>query len=323
MTDHPSSDRDELVVAYLDGEAAPAERAIVEADPELMARVEILGEVMAMVGEPVMPPPPEVKRAHIAAALDVSATAPNVTSMSTRRRRFGAPQLAAAAAVVIALFAIPVVLTSGGDDDTETAATVASGDDAASAAREDFAGDDGSASDAAGAELFDGGELEASAEDEPAEEAAEEPAMESAEAPAADELAEADQDDTTDDTEGDAEPQDADDGGGDGAADEFVVPRLDVELAPGFDELALQVLPPPSGTIGADVDEGTIDDLNCVVDRAADTGADDVILQAGRALVGNQFVQYVVVERLVDDTPVTELIVFDEICAPVYTDQVG
>lgn len=311
MTDHPSSDRDELVVAYLDGEATPAERAVVEADPELMARVEILGEVMAMVGEPVMPPPPEVRRAHIAAALEASDTAPNVASLATRRRRFGAAQIAAVAAVVVALFAIPFAFT-GGDDDTETA--VSSADDATEARSSDglataesAAGDDG----AAGAELFQGDEAAA---EEPAEAAAEEPAEAPAAEPAEEPLAE---------TDADAELIEEESAAADDAGDAFVAQRLDVELAPTLDELRLQVLPPPDGIRTGSVAEAPIDDLGCVLDRAATLGTDDRIEQAGTALVGNQFVQYAVLERQVDGTTVGELVVFDEICAPILTVAIG
>ena len=62
MTDSPSSDRDELVAAYLDGEATPAERAIVEGDADLMERVAILSQVVSMVSEPVAPAP--ARRLH-------------------------------------------------------------------------------------------------------------------------------------------------------------------------------------------------------------------------------------------------------------------
>jgi len=58
---------DELVSAYLDGEAAPDEIVVVESNPELMARVDSMRAASGLVGQPVAPP--AQKEAHIAAAL--------------------------------------------------------------------------------------------------------------------------------------------------------------------------------------------------------------------------------------------------------------
>ena len=55
MTDHAPSDHDELIAAYVDGEATEGERALVEGDPELMGRVAIMREIAELVGEPVSP----------------------------------------------------------------------------------------------------------------------------------------------------------------------------------------------------------------------------------------------------------------------------
>jgi len=59
---------DELVSAYLDGQAAPDEIAAVEASPELMARVESMRVITAQIATPATPPAVQ-KEAHIAAAL--------------------------------------------------------------------------------------------------------------------------------------------------------------------------------------------------------------------------------------------------------------
>ena len=75
----------------------------------------------------------------------VSDTAPNVTSLATKRRRFNYTQVAAIAAVVIALFAIPIALR-GGDEDDQSA-----GGELTSAATDDSAGGD----DGAAARLWD------------------------------------------------------------------------------------------------------------------------------------------------------------------------
>ena len=60
---------DELVSAYVDGAAAPDEVAIVEASPELMARVEALQEVAGFLAGPVTPPGETTREQHLAAAL--------------------------------------------------------------------------------------------------------------------------------------------------------------------------------------------------------------------------------------------------------------
>ena len=60
---------DELVSAYLDGDAAPDEIAAVESSPELMARVEEMREAIEALAAPVAPPPDDVRAAHLSAAL--------------------------------------------------------------------------------------------------------------------------------------------------------------------------------------------------------------------------------------------------------------
>ncbi|MGH9118827.1 MAG: zf-HC2 domain-containing protein, partial [Acidimicrobiales bacterium] len=57
----PSDDLDELVSAYLDGEATPEESARVDADPELQARVAGLRAVAAAVAGPFAPPSAEAR----------------------------------------------------------------------------------------------------------------------------------------------------------------------------------------------------------------------------------------------------------------------
>ena len=58
---------DELVSAYLDGEAAPDEIEVVESSPELLAQVEALRGLTQELGN-VTPPPAAQKEAHLAAA---------------------------------------------------------------------------------------------------------------------------------------------------------------------------------------------------------------------------------------------------------------
>lgn len=60
---------DELVSAYLDGQAAPDEILVVESSPELMERVQSLRSVANLIGESPTPPAAQ-KEAHLSAALD-------------------------------------------------------------------------------------------------------------------------------------------------------------------------------------------------------------------------------------------------------------
>jgi len=59
---------DELVSAYLDGEAAPDEIALVESTPELRARVETLRSLSGMINQPSAAPA-DTKSAHLSAAM--------------------------------------------------------------------------------------------------------------------------------------------------------------------------------------------------------------------------------------------------------------
>lgn len=137
--DRPSIDPsdEELVSAYLDGEATADERARVEADPALLAEVEAFRAVAAAVGGPVLPPDRHRGDRMIAAALaaaeprsdrsdsadppeqparpehrDRSADA-DVVPIGRRRSRWltRAPGLAAAAAVLF-LIGIGLVVTA-------------------------------------------------------------------------------------------------------------------------------------------------------------------------------------------------------------------
>jgi hypothetical protein len=118
MSDLDPTTRDELVSAFLDGEATPAERAQIEGDPELLKRATELRSVADLVAAPVL-----VDRAlrsgQIEAALAQSSTAPNITSLETRRKRRLDPRVLSAAAVVLAaIVALPFVFNSGSDDTT-------------------------------------------------------------------------------------------------------------------------------------------------------------------------------------------------------------
>jgi len=148
MTVLPNDD-DELVSAYLDGEATPDEVARVESDPVLLARVEAIRAAIGLTAQPVPPAPSVAREAAISAALaaaddvlprlgtagpgpppPVAAPPPPapVIDLAARRRRANRAWLAAAAVAAVALVAVPLVLRS--DDDTAT--TVAGADKRAS-----------------------------------------------------------------------------------------------------------------------------------------------------------------------------------------------
>jgi hypothetical protein len=135
MTDqHPS---DEVVSAYLDGEATPTEAAAVEASAPARARRDELDAVRAQVGEPVVPPI-GARDAAVAAALAVHdhemASAPAGTTTGSaapagaadlaahrarrRPRRVLAPVLGAVASVVfvVAVAAIALQQTRSSTD---------------------------------------------------------------------------------------------------------------------------------------------------------------------------------------------------------------
>ena len=147
---------DELVSAYLDGQAAPDEVALVESSPDLMERVNALRSLSNLLGG-LLEAPPEQKETHISAALDAfdllfsstatvnQSTAPlsaalppaateaslagphfaKITSLRSAReqrrpRRFNSGIIAAAAAATLLLVAL-ASFGLGGNDSLETA----------------------------------------------------------------------------------------------------------------------------------------------------------------------------------------------------------
>lgn len=130
MTDlpRPPDDPDELVSAYLDGEATPQEMERVESDPALLARVERFRHITELVGAAVGVDPNH-RDTSVATALAEATTPDNLTSIAPRRSRWyeRPPMLiGSAAAVVAVLFLLATaVLLSGGADDDEVATTLA------------------------------------------------------------------------------------------------------------------------------------------------------------------------------------------------------
>jgi hypothetical protein len=171
-------DADLLASLYLDGEASPEEAAVVEATPDLMARVEAFRAVAGRLSEPVRPPA-TLQRAHIAAALDAfettasapaipQETAPVVVDLAERRARRGLPSwLGAAAATIVVVggigFGLSALNSSGSSDEATDAASsregaTANSETTAAESEELFAADsamedgDGTADDSAAAD---------------------------------------------------------------------------------------------------------------------------------------------------------------------------
>ena len=121
--------RDELISAYLDGEATPAEIAEIEGDDALLARVEELRAVRDAVAAPVPSLSAEQRDQLITAALgvaDAEADARLEAKIVPRHR----PQrlfLAVAAAVILLAAAVSAgLLGSSGGDDADMATELAS-----------------------------------------------------------------------------------------------------------------------------------------------------------------------------------------------------
>ena len=174
---------DELVSAYLDGEATPAEIAEVERSDALLARVEELRAVRDAVAEPVAPLPADLRDDLIGAALQV-ADDEAAARLEAKVVPFRRPQrlLLAMAAAVILLAAVvgTGLITSRGDDEADTAATAADAPAAEMAAEPmaDAAPSDDMAM--AEEEAMAGTEMEAAAGAMAEEPVAEEEAMEEA-----------------------------------------------------------------------------------------------------------------------------------------------
>ncbi|HEY1278027.1 MAG TPA: hypothetical protein VGF22_00045 [Acidimicrobiales bacterium] len=126
MSDPSDDQRDELASAYLDGEATAAERARVEADPELVRRVAQLGVVRAALGAPGPSAGAETRDHAIATAL-AAASPPAATVTPIERHRSSRRALTilgAAAAAVGVIAAVAVVATRSSNTGTSSSAAV-------------------------------------------------------------------------------------------------------------------------------------------------------------------------------------------------------
>ena len=108
----------------------------------------------------------------------------------------------------------------------------------------------------------------------------------------------------------------------DAGADFPLLPRFDVELAPDLESLVAQILPPPDGARQATPQFEPSDELVCI-EPIIETAAGDPVVVTGSSVLDNQIVEYVVVERLGDGQPATELTIFDQTCTVVATQSIG
>lgn len=119
---------DELVSAYLDGEATPAEIAEVEQDDALMARIEQLRSVRDAVAAPVAPMSAERRDQMIEAALAVADAETGhrrearIVPIHRRRETLLALSVAAAAILVAAVVSSGLITSGGGDESADVAA---------------------------------------------------------------------------------------------------------------------------------------------------------------------------------------------------------
>jgi len=135
-----ASDQDELASAFLDGDVTADERALVEADPALVARVEQLRSVREALGAPVEPPPSARRDAAISAAV----AAANVVDLDAARRQRRVRVASIAAAVVLVVGAAGFLLRTADSNDTKTtvAASPRSAEDDDQRAEETTAADE-------------------------------------------------------------------------------------------------------------------------------------------------------------------------------------
>lgn len=124
-----SDEHDELASAYLDGEATDDERARVDGDPDLLARVDELRRVREAVATPTAAPSARARDDAIAAALHASTVVDLGAERARRRLRIAS----IAAAVLIVIGAAGLVIRSASTNSTKTSATAAAGSTASPA----------------------------------------------------------------------------------------------------------------------------------------------------------------------------------------------
>ena len=118
--------QDELISAYLDGEADPDEAARIEGDPQSRARAAELAAVIHAVADPIQGLTPRERDRLRARALAAAPSPAPVRDISeAARRRWRLVLIPAAAAAGIFAVALGVISLRGGSDDdaSETAAS--------------------------------------------------------------------------------------------------------------------------------------------------------------------------------------------------------
>ena len=143
MSDPTPSD-DELISSYIDGEATLDEVARIQADPELLARIQEFEAAKDLLSAPVPPLPESDVDRLIDSALWQSTTSDRITDLSAVRamRRFNPQRLATIAATLVLLAGVVgalIALNNSGTGDETSASTAG---DSSEMADESF-GDDG------------------------------------------------------------------------------------------------------------------------------------------------------------------------------------
>ena len=142
MSDPTPSD-DELISSYIDGEATLDEVARIQADPELLARVQEFEAAKDLLSSPVPPLPQSDVDRLIDNALWQSTTSDRITDLSAVRamRTFSPQRLATIAATLVLLAGVVGALIALNSDsgDEMTAETSADSSEMA----DDYVGDDG------------------------------------------------------------------------------------------------------------------------------------------------------------------------------------
>lgn len=167
---------DELVSAYLDGEATPGEIAEVEQDDELMARVEQLRAVRDAVAAPTAPVSEELRDRMISVALAVAdaETTPRPQARVVPFHRRHQTRFAVAAVVILlAAVAGAGLIASRGGEDSQMAVEASASVEAATAAAPAEAEEEEMA--ASGPATAEAERAEATAESEGSEMAADAP----------------------------------------------------------------------------------------------------------------------------------------------------
>ncbi len=142
MSDPTPSD-DELISSYIDGEATLDEVARIQADPELLARVQEFEAAAELLSSPVTPLPQSDVDRLIDNALWQSTTSDRITDLSAVRamRTFNPQRLATIAATLVLLAGVVGALIALNSDsgDEMSASTTADSSEMA----DDYVGDDG------------------------------------------------------------------------------------------------------------------------------------------------------------------------------------